>query len=538
MKNLKVFLFFYILLGISVSYIYPQEIRFRNRDEGMADLLLKSQNKQSTADLDIPLMQGAKQTNVASVSEAEYIVDSGDEFVVKIDVKGPAFKIYKSTVTPDGYLITPDGPTVYIRDLPLKQAKILIVKTMLAGYKDSKVECYLSNIHPISVDILGAIPKSGKISLLSSYRLHDTFSFIEDLELISFRNVQIVRNKERHAYDVLKYRMTGDDSQNPYLMDQDIIYFPYKDSTANLISVEGAVGNDIEFQYKNGDLLKTAIQFAGGLLPLADSNRIELIRFQNQLSQFSKINLKFPNDSDFVLLPDDRIYIRPKFNYHLKEKITIKGAVRFPGEYAISDGKTKLTEIIIQAGGFKDNASLKNSKLFRFKQIREDKELKRLSKMYVEEMNDIEKSYFKLRKRENQNLISCNFEKLFINKQMDEDVVLRDEDEIIIPEDMQMVFISGGIIQPGNLSYEPGSNYLDYIKNAGGFNNRAKKGSVIIVKSKTGVWLEASDEINIEEGDVIFIPESEYINWYNVFKDVLSFSAQIVTIVVLTRSVL
>jgi protein involved in polysaccharide export with SLBB domain len=149
----------------------------------------------------------------------------------------------------------------------------------------------------------------------------------------------------------------------------------------------------------------------------------------------------------------------------------------------------------------------------------------------------VEKSYYRLRSRENASLVSCDFEKLFLENRKEEDVLLRDEDQLIIPEVMKTVFVSGGVNSPGNITFDEKRTYSDYIQLAGGFNTRARTGNIKIIKGKTGTWLDADEHIVIEEGDVVFIPEREEIDWYKVFKESLTILTQIVTVIVIVGSV-
>jgi len=152
-------------------------------------------------------------------------------------------------------------------------------------------------------------------------------------------------------------------------------------------------------------------------------------------------------------------------------------------------------------------------------------------------MNDIERSYYRLRSRENARLVSCNFEKLFLQNIKEEDVLLRHEDLIIVPEISKTTFVSGGVVSPGHITLISGRTYQDYIDLAGGFNERAREGSVKIIKNKSGVWLDANEEIVIEEGDMIFVPESEEIDWYDVFKEGLTIVTQVATVILIVINV-
>jgi protein involved in polysaccharide export with SLBB domain len=485
---------------------------------------------------------------IASVDEEKYKIDAGDVFILKVDVKGPAFKIFNSVVTPDGYLVIPDAPTVYVRHLSLNEAKIKINRVLKKSFPEATVESHLYQVHPIRVNVLGAIPRPGKITLNSSDRLFDAVSrmidpFLGDTtiifnrDVISFRNVEIRRKIENSSYDLLNYKLNGDRSQNPYLLDEDIIYINFRDSARFTISVSGAVSRPVEFEYKKGDKLITAIRFASALLPTADSTRVELVRFDEIERNLQKYILSFPSDSNFILKPDDRIYVREKVQYHEKFSVFIEGEVKYPGEYAIENGETFLSEIIEQAGGFTQKASLSNSTLQRNKSLLpDDGELKRLENVRTVEMNREERSYSTLRTRENRFIVTTDFEMLFIENNKTEDVLLFDQDLIIVPQRTKTVFVSGGVTSPGNITFKPEWTFEDYIEAAGGFSDLAREGWVTIIDSKTGKWKDADDDDRIKEGDIIFVPERNRLDWYRFFRDGLSIIAQVSTILLVVAT--
>jgi protein involved in polysaccharide export with SLBB domain len=487
---------------------------------------------------------------MASVNEEEYRVDAGDVFVIKVDVKGPAFKIFNSIVTPDGYLIIPDAPTVYVRYLTLKEAKSKIDKVLRKNFPQATVESHLFQVHPIRVDVLGAIPIPGQFMLNSSDRLFDAVSgminpFLNDTtilfnwDIMSLRNIEVRRTNESKSYDFLKYKLLGDRSENPYMLDEDIIYINFRDSTRHTVSMMGAVARPIEFEYKKGDRLDTAINFASQLLPTADSMRIELVRFSEQSKGIESFILSLPTDSSFMLLSDDRIYVRGKTEYHEKYSVYIEGEVKYPGEYAIVNGKTFLSDVIKQAGGFTGDAAILSSAVQRMSTVLTDKdELKRLQNVRPEEMTVEEASYYRLRSRENGYNVTVDFNKLFIDQDLNSDVPLFDKDIIIVPERTMTVFVSGGVVSPGSITFRPDWTYEDYINAAGGFTDLARNGWVNIIDSKTGKWIDIDDDDTIKEGDIIFIPERDRIDWYTSFIEGLAIVAQVsaIVLVVVTLS--
>ena len=480
---------------------------------------------------------------MASVNEDEYRVDAGDVFIIKVDVKGPAFKIFNSFVTPDGYLIIPDAPTVYVRYMTLREAKYQIDKVLKKNFPQAIVESYLFQVHPIRVSVLGAIPIPGKIILNSSDRLFDAVTgminpFLNDTtilfnwDIVSFRNTEIRRTNETKSYDLLKYKFMGERNENPYLMDEDIVYINFRDSTRHTVSVTGAIARPVEFEYKHGDRLITAIRFASQLRPTADSTRIELVRFNEQASGLESFTLSFPGDSSFMLRADDRIYVREKVKYHEKYSVYIEGQVKYPGEYAIENGKTFLTEIIEQAGGFTDDAAILRSSVLRSNAlITDEEELKRLQNIRPAEMTVEERSYYRLRTRENRYIVTVDFNKLYIDKDLKSDVPLFDKDLIIVPERTMTVFVSGGVVSPGNITYRPDWTYEEYINAAGGFTDLAREGWVNIINSKTGKWIDIDDDAQVREGDIIFIPERDRRDWLSYFWQSLGVVAQVSAIV-------
>jgi protein involved in polysaccharide export with SLBB domain len=525
------------------------------------------------------LQQPAK-LNLA-VDPEEYYVDVGDEFIIKIDVKGPSTQVFTTTVYPEGVIVLEDVPSVYVRHLLLAEAKKKIIKSLRKQYKEAIIEVFLYGVHEIEVYVLGAVENPGLLTLKSTDRLYIAFQKamekapgemdnaapvysinkadeLKELEkfraelaeeekqkkqmeeyLISLRNVTIERDSSELTYDLVRFEKLRDMDENPYLRDGDIIHFPFADQEKYRIHVDGAVGNPVRLEYKTGETLASCLALAGGVLPSADSSQIELFRFTQDSAKMRNQTLSFYEDSDFILQPDDRIFVKYKPQFNEKSGVEVLGEVLYPGEYGIIDGETTLREIIRQAGQFTPRASLENAMVIRTKFLPEDKELDRLRKIPIADMTSIEQSYLKLRSRENLRLVSVDFVKLFDENELTENVILRDEDVIMIPEVKNIVYVSGGVIAPGNITYNPRWGYADYIAAAGGYNVRAQETRTKVIKGKTGVWLDAQDEdFPIEEGDIVFVPEDEETDWYFVFKETLTITFQLATIALLIANLM
>lgn len=478
--------------------------------------------------------------DIEGISEENYILDAGDYLYAKIDIEGPEVNEVDIPLSENGYGILPQGESILLKGLTLKVAKDKIKNKLELLYPNAIIEVFLKEPRSVSLHISLFGLKNYSIKLkanISPFEIYnsipvDTTGLLDSV--LSKRFINVFREDKTIILDMYKEYFYQNNKTFQF-QTGDRVYLPAKDYNKSMIYIAGAVKVPGYYEYASGDRLKDLLTFAGGLSNSADSTNIELFRYVDY--RLEQVKLRIPEDRNYSLLPGDRIFIRfnPTFTYDWK--VEIVGEVLLPGEYSIIDNQTTLYELIEKAGGFTDRASLVDALVIRNKFVPQDRELNRLRRMTVEEMNKIEKSYFRLRSRENAKKVSVNFVKLFKENKMDEDITLRDEDQVIIPSKNDIVILSGGIIRPGILNYTEGKTYKDYIQLAGGFNKRARKGDIQIIKSKTGVWLEASEKVKIEPGDIIFIPEKEERDYWEIFKESLLILTQLSTIALVIANI-
>jgi protein involved in polysaccharide export with SLBB domain len=92
-----------------------------------------------------------------------------------------------------------------------------------------------------------------------------------------------------------------------------------------------------------------------------------------------------------------------------------------------------------------------------------------------------------------------------------EDVTLQDEDQIIIPRFVNTVGISGEVLKPVTVQFEPGRSFASYISAAGGFNRNAYKKRVFVVypngrSASTKSFLGIKAYPRVTPGSSIFVP--------------------------------
>jgi len=175
-------------------------------------------------------------------------------------------------------------------------------------------------------------------------------------------------------------------------------------------------------------------------------------------------------------------------------KVYVMGQVTRPGMYGIPDGnpeECRAINFINLAGGFTQFAEL--------------------SQVMVKRAGDTQ--YVDFYKIEKEGDISQN-------------MILRDGDTIIVPQQFNQVYVLGYVNRPGAVRYINGAKVADYIGSAGGFTRFAATDNIGIIRgdpakpivinvkvNKYLAWERDSENPKILPGDVIYVPQSWFADW-------------------------
>src|SRR5690606_11848610 len=77
-------------------------------------------------------------------------------------------------------------------------------------------------------------------------------------------------------------------------------------------------------------------------------------------------------------------------------------------------------------------------------------------------------------------------------------------DVIVVPSLTKTVYVFSEVSNPGNVKYAENKDYLYYIEQAGGLGEYAED-EIMIIKGDSRNWVTATPDVNIEDGDYIFI---------------------------------
>lgn len=472
------------------------------------------------------------------VNESDYILGSGDGLIVYI--WGSVNDEINSTIDHEGNFLIPSVGLIKIKGMTLKDGKEKIREKLSKVYSNVELSIALSKIREFKSYILGEVMYPGFYVINGATRVSDLIDLAgwkeivnkdDSKEQINLRTIEIKNENLPTRYaDLALFYQGNSIEKNPYLLEGDRVFVSKR---REYIAVSGAVTYPGEYDYVPDDSLQTVIIVAGGLSRNADSTKIIVNRFANNADSLVSFECSFFDSSvyTFKIEKDDRILVCEIPEYRIHRRVLISGEVQFPGVYPIRDDKTKLVDLIAMAGGLTDKAFLKGSKIVRkmYNKIG-DREFARLKNIPVQNLSPLERSYLKTKLTEEEGVVSIDFEELLKNGSNLYNIILRSEDEITIAQKNLTIKVTGAVVSPGLVAFKEGANYEYYVDQAGGFNTRARKNSVIIIKGGTEIWLKPAKVKQIEAGDAVWIPEEQYRDRLQVTKDVLLILGAIATI--------
>ncbi len=294
-----------------------------------------------------------------------------------------------------------------------------------------------------------------------------------------------------------------------------------------VVTINGPVKNPGSFRYEDSLTLKGLILKAGGLLDNATTLKIEVGRRKSDFavgtkgastSEILSIDMdKSLTDrgKEIILKPFDIVSIRQDPTKVKQVTVEVKGEVAFAGSYTLENPEEKLSSIIMRAGGVLPYADIYGAKLVRKILFQDTAFIKRIS---LSNVNSIDKE-----KSDTSKLIEINqlnskttevaleLDKILAYPGTGEDVSLQDEDLIIIPRFVNTVGVSGEVLKPVTVQFEPGSDFGSYISAAGGFNRNAYKKRVFVVypngrSASTKSFLGIKSYPRLTPGSSIFVP--------------------------------
>lgn len=287
------------------------------------------------------------------------------------------------------------------------------------------------------------------------------------------------------------------------------------------ISVFGEVARPGTFPYAENTTLEDLIIQAGGLRESASTVRIDISRrikdskgttTSDKIGEMYTFSLKdgfvIDGEPGFQIKPYDQIFVRKSPIYQEQINVEVSGEVLYAGTYALTQKSERVSDLVKKAGGITPYAYVRGAKISR--RIN-DEERRRMDTVLEMARNVDEEDSINVSKLELGDIyyVGIDLEAALRNPGSDADIVLREGDQLIVPEYNNTVRISGDVMYPNTVSYVEGKNLKYYIEQAGDYGETAKKKRAYIVYMNGQVKKAKKFNSHIEPGCEIIVPTKQ-----------------------------
>lgn len=357
------------------------------------------------------------------------------------------------------------------------------------------------------VQISGAVLTPGIYSLASAPNLKDLVEITGLQEDAYLERVVVRRLKSDFQAEMLglDLREIIQGKQNFILQREDSIHI-YRHTELSptfTLQVEGAVNKPGVFPYAQKMKLYDAILLAGGWADGASKNLVEVARRNRDYSgkttqDFSTIysvnmdELADMSALQFGLEAFDIVSVRKMPGYRQQMQVSIEGEVNYPGTYAISGNKERVSSLIKRAGGLREGAFPEGAFLLR----KTFEGLTANDSIILENKLATLKSSFTdtVKAKQADSLLSGEMKMvgLHLLKAIErpgslDDIYLVEGDVIKIPQQLQTVQTFSGVYFPKKVVYRPGLRFGDVLRESGGVLPLGQKSRGYVVNANGSV---------------------------------------------------
>ena len=411
---------------------------------------------------------------------------------------------------------------MHYNDFKMKDGDVVSIGAILDRY-DNRVE------------IKGAVYRPGSYAIGQDIRtVRDLILKADGLLEEAFTNRGVLhRENPDRKLEIISVNTKGIlDGTEPdiALQKNDALFIPsiYDLEAKGTLEINGEVFAPGIFPFAANTKLEDLIIMAGGLTEAASTVRVDVTRRftdnkstkkQKEISETYTFSVKdgfvIEGEQGFILEPYDQVFVRRSPGYTPKINVTINGEVEFEGNYALNERNERLSDVIKQAGGLTEFAYLEGARLERQLTYDEYLQAKELMAMVVSNNKVDGNDSIVVPEVTRTYPVGINLVEIMKNPHSAIDPVLHDGDVIIIPQLMTTVSISGSVRKPNSIVYDPKKDLKDYISEAGGYAERARKSGTFILYpnghiKELGRSASAKDIIG---GSKIIVPQKAKSQW-------------------------
>ena len=304
------------------------------------------------------------------------------------------------------------------------------------------------------------------------------------------------------------------------LANEDVLFIPTQAELINsrFVTIEGEVLSPGEYQWAANMTLEDLVMKAGGLTDAASVVKVDVSRrlvdpkatvAGSELAKTYTFSLKegFVVDGTpgFTLEPYDIIQVFRSPGYREPRQVSIDGEVNFAGHFTLEKKNQRLSDLVRMAGGITPDAYVEGARLER---RMDDTERARLQMaLHTARQSQSSKDSVSIEKLETGDVytVGIHLDEALKHPGSVEDIVLREGDHLIVPEYEGTVKISGDVMYPNTVAFMGDKDYKWYVRQAGGFGERAKKKKTYVIYPN-GTMAQVNHGAKITPGCEIIVP--------------------------------
>ena len=286
---------------------------------------------------------------------ADYVVGPGDGLA--INLWGGVSQRMQRVVDREGRISLPEAGPLLVSGRTLGEVQIAVQQVLRTQFRDVSADVSLSRLRTVRIYVVGEVEQPGAYDVSS---LSTPLNALVEAGGItargSLRHLKHYRGKqlieEVDAYDLLLHGVSADLKK---LENGDSLLVP---PLGEQVNVSGMVRRPAIYELRGETSLAEALSLAGGILPAAALEHVEVQRLEAHQSR-TMLSLDLSPEAapeagvkqldSFKIQDGDQIHIFPIAPYNDKV-VYLEGHVLRPGRYAYRDGM-KLTDVV---ASFKD----------------------------------------------------------------------------------------------------------------------------------------------------------------------------------------
>jgi protein involved in polysaccharide export with SLBB domain len=368
------------------------------------------------------------------------------------------------------------------------------------------------------------VSSPGTYRFPGTYRLFDAVKAansgtVPSYNEYNYREIECRNRDSSRVFDLFKYLLAGNLSENPYL-------YPGDNIRLSLAQRRVMISGSIKTQVAGWVPIRNNEQAADFLALFsldasADSDRVIIQRTNPDKTNLSR-TVSIREMTPFTLQDRDLVIVSEKENYPQVSTVLLRGEIVRPGVYPLVRNVTKAADAVNQAGGATGLGNPDRAYVIRRRKMFSDEKPGYNAVKPVVAPGLFDNS---VRPEINSGLFRMSNANDFTVIRLSDNnngILLEPDDEIVIPKKEYCVYVSGSVHRPGAYSCEAGGTKDHYIGLAGGYSSKADRSNVVVV-TYYGPVMQVKEGGALEEGDVIVVPDSQQYKFLTtVFIPILS----------------